>query len=199
MDRFNSPLDRVRIAAPCKADWEQMVGTDRVRFCGQCNLNVYNLSSMTKHDAESFITRNEGRLCVRFYRRADGSILTENCPVGLRAIRRRLSGLARASASAFLGFFAGLGVYETLSTQEFKQPALMGVMVQETGQFAELKEPLVQETGKFAEAGKYLIQAVGPPSLGERQMVQLGRVRIEGNTMRHLGKVRRKSNGYSQP
>ena len=136
MYRFNSPLDRVRIAAPCKADWEQMVGTDRVRFCGQCNLNVYNLSSMTKHDAESFITRNEGRLCVRFYRRANGSILTENCPVGIRAIRQRLSRLARASASAFLGFFAGLGVYETMSS-EFKEPVRMGVMVHEAGLIAE--------------------------------------------------------------
>ena len=110
MHQFNSPLDHVRIAAPCNADWEQMVGTDRVRYCGQCDLNVYNLSSMTKRDAESFIVRNEGRLCIRFYRRADGSILTENCPVGLRAIRRRLSRLVYASASAFLGFFAGLGL-----------------------------------------------------------------------------------------
>src|SRR5687767_6584337 len=89
MHQFNSPLDHVRIAAPCNADWEQMVGTDRVRYCGQCNLNVYNLSSMTERDAESFIVRNEGRLCIRFYRRADGSILTGNCPVGLRALRGR--------------------------------------------------------------------------------------------------------------
>jgi len=185
------------------ADWEQMVGTDRVRFCGQCNLNVYNLSSMTKHDAESFITRNEGRLCVRFYRRADGSILTENCPVGVRAIRQRFSRLASASASAFLGFFAGLGVYGTLSTEEFKQPAPMGVMVHEAGQLAELKEParrrvLVQEAAQFAEAGKYLIQAVGSPSLGERQMVQLGRVRIEGKAIRRTRKVKRESNRYDR-
>ncbi|HET6647853.1 MAG TPA: hypothetical protein VFH01_11050, partial [Pyrinomonadaceae bacterium] len=94
MSRFNSPLDRVRVASPCKADWAQMIGTDRVRFCGQCNLNVYNLSSMTKTEAESLIAGTEGRLCVRFYRRADGSILTQDCPVGLRAIRRRLSYLA---------------------------------------------------------------------------------------------------------
>ena len=175
MDRFDSPLDHVRIAAPCKADWEQMVGTDRVRFCGQCNLNVYNLSSMTKLDAETLITRNEGRLCVRFYRRADGSILTENCPVGLRAIRRRVSRVARATASAFLGFFAGIGVYETLSVEEFKKPARMGVMVQEAGQ--------------FAEAGRIQIQAVESPSLGETQVVQMGRVRREGKTMRRARKV----------
>ena len=115
MARFDSPLERVRIAAPCKADWEEMVGTDRVRFCGQCNLNVYNLSSMTKSEAESFVSRNEASLCIRFYRRSDGSILTRNCPVGLRAIRRRMSYIAKAVSSTVLGFFAGLGLYEGFS------------------------------------------------------------------------------------
>lgn len=128
MDRFNSPLDHVRIAAPCKADWQQMIGTDRVRFCGQCNLNVYNLSSMTKTGAESLIAQTEGRLCVRFYRRTDGSILTRNCPVGLRAIRRRLSYLAKAAAAAVLSFFAGLGVYGV--TSDVVDAPRMGVMVE---------------------------------------------------------------------
>ncbi len=140
MDRFNSPLDRVRIAAPCKADWQQMIGTDRVRFCGQCNLNVYNLSSMTKTEAESFIARSEGRLCVRFYRRSDGSILTENCPVGLRAIHRRLSYLAKAATAAVLSFFAGLGVYEVVTPAPLTTPR-MGVMVETTGRIALMKDP----------------------------------------------------------
>ncbi len=116
MSRFDSPLDNVRVAAPCGADWEQMIGNERTRFCGQCNLSVYNLSSMTKSEAETFIARNEGSVCVRFYRRRDGSIITDNCPVGLRAIRRRMSYLARAVASAVLSFFTGLGVYKVLSS-----------------------------------------------------------------------------------
>src|ERR1700730_18164839 len=103
MARFNSPLDNVRVAAPCNANWDAMIGNDRSRFCAQCNLNVYNLSSMTRIEAESLIARSEGRLCVRFYRRADGSIITKDCPVGLRAIRRRLSNVARAITSMALG------------------------------------------------------------------------------------------------
>ena len=126
MSRFDSPLDNVRVAAPCNADWEQMIGNERARFCGQCNLNVYNLSSLTKSEAESFIARNEGSVCVRFYRRRDGSIITDNCPVGLRAIRRRMSYLARAVASAVLSFLAGLGVYEALSTAPDVRPGSMG-------------------------------------------------------------------------
>src|SRR5688500_1859662 len=83
MRRFNNPLDHVKIASPCSADWEQMIGTDRVRFCGACNLNVYNLSSLTKSQAESLIAQTEGRVCVRCYRRNDGSILTRDCPLVL--------------------------------------------------------------------------------------------------------------------
>ena len=110
MSRFNSPLERVRVAAPCPADWDSMVGDERVRFCGKCELNVYNLSGMSKREAEAVVTGAEGRLCVRFYRRADGSIITRNCPVGLRAVKRRVSRVANAVASAALGFFAGLGL-----------------------------------------------------------------------------------------
>ena len=48
-------LRRVRIASPCSASWERMEGDERVRFCRECNLNVYNLSGMTKREAESLV------------------------------------------------------------------------------------------------------------------------------------------------
>ena len=110
MRKFTSPLEGVRVAAPCPADWEKMVGDERVRYCGQCSLHVYNLSGMTKRQAESLVANAEGRLCVRYYMRADGSILTRNCPVGLRALKQRVSRIAGAALSAVLGFFAGLGL-----------------------------------------------------------------------------------------
>jgi|SRR6267378_1218686 len=115
MRRFNSPLANVSVAASCSADWDSMIGGDRVRFCGQCQLNVYNLSTMSKFEAESLIARTEGRLCVRFYRRKDGSILTDNCPVGLRALKRRASRIKKAVASSVLGFLAGIGSNGTIN------------------------------------------------------------------------------------
>ena len=108
MRGFKSPLDRVTVAAPCDAGWEKMVGDERVRFCAQCSLNVYNLSGMTKREAERLVVQAEGRLCIRFYRRADGTIMTKNCPVGLRALKVRAARVATATASAALSFFAGL-------------------------------------------------------------------------------------------
>src|ERR687894_3288947 len=88
-----------------------MTGDERVRFCGECGLNVYNLSAMTRREAEALVTSAEGRLCVRYYRREDGTILTRNCPTGLRALRRRVAGVARATASAALGFAAGVAAF----------------------------------------------------------------------------------------
>jgi hypothetical protein len=83
-------LDRLRIASPCDASWDEMEGDDLVRFCRHCQLNVYNLSAMSRREAAAFVREAEGRHCIRFYRRADGTLLTDNCPVGWRAARRRL-------------------------------------------------------------------------------------------------------------
>ena len=158
MARFNNSLDHVRVAAPCKADWDQMIGIDRVRFCGQCSLNVYNLSAMTRSDAESLIARTEGRLCLRFYRRSDGSIITKDCPVGLRAIRRRVSYVAKAISSIALGLFAGLGVHEAFSNlAPFVPERTMGVM--ERNVDPPVQGTLVAEEGR-AEIGKMYLKPV---------------------------------------
>ena len=110
MARFNSRLDNVRVAAPCPANWDSMYGNDRIRFCGECQLNVYNLSEMPRADAERLIGHAEGRLCVRYYQRKDGSIITQNCPVGLRALKRRVSRIATAISTVLLSFLAGVGL-----------------------------------------------------------------------------------------
>ena len=82
-------LDNIRIATPCTADWSQMTGDDRTRYCGECSKNVYNLSGMTREEAEALILEKEGQLCVRYYRRADGTILFADCAIGVRRRRRR--------------------------------------------------------------------------------------------------------------
>ena len=128
MARFKHPLNHVEVAAPCKADWDQMIGSEQMRFCGQCSLNVYNLSGMMKDEAESLIARNEGRLCVRFYRRTDGSIITRDCPVGLRAIRDRVSYWTKAIIAAALTFLATVGFYRLSEIRPFAPQVTMGVM-----------------------------------------------------------------------
>jgi hypothetical protein len=90
-----------------------MVGDDRVRFCEHCAKNVYNLSAMPRQEAEGLLFAKEGKVCVRLYKRADGTVLTNDCPVGVRRRRRRRiaalavgSGLAAAAAMSARGLCA---------------------------------------------------------------------------------------------
>jgi hypothetical protein len=75
-----------------------MTGDERTRFCQQCQLNVYNLSDMTRKEATDLIIEHEGKLCINFYTREDGTIITQNCPVGLRKLRDRVYKVAAAIA-----------------------------------------------------------------------------------------------------
>jgi hypothetical protein len=100
-------LDVIQVASPCTVAWDAMQGDDRVRFCSQCQLNVYNLSAMSRVEAESLVNAREGRTCVRFVRRADGTVLTQDCPVGLRAARQRLMRLWTAFVACLAGLLVG--------------------------------------------------------------------------------------------
>lgn len=100
-------LDRMQIAKPCRANWDEMEGGKQVRFCGQCRQNVYDLSELSGDEARALILRHEGKLCVRFFRRRDGTVLTKDCPEGVRAARVRSAGIAAGIAAA-AGLAGGL-------------------------------------------------------------------------------------------
>lgn len=87
-ERIHIALEEIKIARPCRADWDAMSGDQRARFCGMCHKNVYDISRMSRVEAENLIREKEGRLCVRLYRRADGTVITSDCP------GRRLGGAA---------------------------------------------------------------------------------------------------------
>jgi hypothetical protein len=90
-------LDRVHIAAPCDERWDEMTGDDRVRFCGRCEKQVYNVSAMPRDEAEQLVRSANGRICLRVYQRRDGTVMTQDCPVGLRRRRRRRLLIAAAA------------------------------------------------------------------------------------------------------
>ena len=108
MDTKLDVLPRIEIATPCDASWDDMAGDERKRFCQQCELHVYNLAAMTEQEAVQLIEETQGRLCGRIYRRKDGTVLTQDCPVGLRAVRRKLAGLVGRIAAGVV--FAGTAV-----------------------------------------------------------------------------------------
>jgi hypothetical protein len=80
------PLDALNVRSPCGVPWRSMVGDDRVRFCGRCRQNVYNLSTMTTDEADSLLWNTPETPCLRFHRRRDGTVVTaDRC--GTRAAR----------------------------------------------------------------------------------------------------------------
>ena len=108
MRESTNPLDKIKIASPCSANWDEMYGSERKRFCAKCKLNVYNISEMTRDEAENFILRSEGRLCLRIYQRRDGTVLTKDCPVGWARVKRRISRVYSAALGIAGGFLAGV-------------------------------------------------------------------------------------------
>jgi hypothetical protein len=85
-----------------------MTGDERARFCSQCSLHVYNLSEMTRSEAEALIAEKEGRLCVRYYRRKDGTMLTQDCPVGSRSVKEQRARSIRRVVTAGAAILAGV-------------------------------------------------------------------------------------------
>jgi hypothetical protein len=105
-------LDDVRVASPCHERWDDMTGDAQTRHCARCDKSVYNLSAMTREAAEALLRQREGKLCVRYFRRVDGTILTADCPVGLRRKRVQLvaaAGAMTALAAGAAAMFSRMG------------------------------------------------------------------------------------------
>jgi hypothetical protein len=108
-----------RVATPCTADWSSMTGDERVRRCGQCRKNVYNLTELTHAEAAALVFEHNGKLCLRYYQRHDGTILLADCTVGIsRGNRHRW--LAAGAASLVAG---GLGA--AVARYELREPERM--------------------------------------------------------------------------
>jgi hypothetical protein len=131
-------LDNLRVATPCPKAWADMVGDDRVRFCDHCSLDVYNLAELTEKETQSLILASEGKLCARLFRRADGTVITKDCPVGLQALRKRIS---RRTAAVFATL---LGLSSTIFAQHSsgKDSCLQQVRITKTQHVVPGKSPL---------------------------------------------------------
>jgi hypothetical protein len=101
-DDHASLLRKLAVPIPCTASWDAMQGDERVRHCGLCRKSVYNLSAMPQADAAALLAANaDGGVCVRFYRRSDGTVMTSDCGASPRVmLHRALRTLPRAAAGA---------------------------------------------------------------------------------------------------
>jgi hypothetical protein len=97
-------LNGLTIAAPCRVSWDEMKGDERVRHCDHCECFVHNLSEMSSARAAELVREKEGRFCVRFSRRTDGSMITADGPRGLRWKIGNWLRTRKAWPAAFLAF-----------------------------------------------------------------------------------------------
>jgi hypothetical protein len=95
---MKSEMQNIMIASPCTVDWNTMDGDDRVRVCGACKHNVYDTSKLTSKEILDLMAR-DSKACLKIYRRADGTLLTEDCPFGLRTLRRGARRVSKIAAS----------------------------------------------------------------------------------------------------
>jgi hypothetical protein len=100
-------LPNIRIASPCSMDWNAMTGDERVRSCAACNKQVFNLSALTRQEAEALIVEKAGDLCANYYQRKDGTILLADCSIGIR--QKRTGRVLAAGIVALLGGAAVAG------------------------------------------------------------------------------------------
>ncbi len=167
-----SPLDDIRIASPCSADWSKMVGDDHVRHCGECDKDVYNLSALTRSEGERLLLQSEGRLCLRIYRRSDGTVLTADCPVGARRIRFRRFVVGSVGA----GIFTVAAVVSMSMLVTMGKPAVSPAPPAEMGQLPVKGEvsakPWPNEDRSHTRMGRIKMGKVrrlpNPPMLGQK-------------------------------
>ncbi len=119
MNKQNFDVNKLRVASPCHIGWENMTGDERVRLCKTCNLNVYNIAEMTSDEARRLITKRDERICLRLYRRVDGTLITRDCPVGLRGFRKRAARRLGAALATIIGLFS-IGFGQTNSKKHKK-------------------------------------------------------------------------------
>lgn len=150
-------LEGLRIASPCRASWESMPGDDRVRFCGACKKNVYNFSGMTRAEAVGLVSERTAEICVRMFQRADGTVLTADCPVGAR--KKTVRRLVVVSAAGLGLAAAGVGMYGATATMGAVGPERVGQVEAKPTESVVMGTPVAEPSAKVeAQEGVQVVR-----------------------------------------
>jgi hypothetical protein len=102
--RLGLPLlgnTELHCASPCAARGDApLIGSGRERYCWRCGRDVYDIASLSPQDARAVLGLGGAAPPPRLYVRDDGSVMTADCPVGMR--RRRVRRWLAASMWAFI-------------------------------------------------------------------------------------------------
>jgi hypothetical protein len=101
MEATSFSPEQIEIASPCGVAWSEMEGNDGVRFCRKCQKNVYNLSGLSPSEADALKLEMKEQSCARLYRRSDGTVLTQDCPIGVKYFKNLIHDTPWAMAAVF--------------------------------------------------------------------------------------------------
>ena len=100
-------LDRIEIGSPCNNNWDEMTGSDQIRYCAECDKYVYNLSAMTRREAEELLATRRSQMCTRMIRDLDGRTITVGSLPPVRLLGRRPGAIASTVVSTILTIAPG--------------------------------------------------------------------------------------------
>lgn len=178
-------LNDLNVASPCSADWNEMEGDDKARYCAECRLHVFDLSAMDLEEAAETIALHSDGLCVRFFRRHDGTVLTRDCPVGVERKRQtRRVEIRRAACGFAAGASLALGVRSVWLAP--KRNAILGnaqivnqaVLFEEYRELRELREPDTAPVSEPSPNAEVFLGFAAPPSAAElRELRRISKTR----------------------
>jgi len=90
------------VPKPCPEDWDQLTPTEQGHHCQTCKTKVWDISSMTRGQAEAFLARHTDHLCVSYRERSNGEIVYAPEPVVPAGRLTRLLPAAAAGLSLAL-------------------------------------------------------------------------------------------------
>lgn len=96
----------IQVASPCDEPWDRMIGDANVRRCLRCDKSVFNLSAMTMAEVQEMVHRTGNKFCRKYYLRNDGTVMLDDCPIGLRNVRTRIAKVAFTAVSLAGALFA---------------------------------------------------------------------------------------------
>jgi hypothetical protein len=175
-------LDNIRIASPCNVEWSSMtvVAGDehgRSRHCGQCDKTVFDLSELTREEAQALIVERAGNLCARYYRRADGRIQLADCTQRQR--RQRMAIAAVALAGAAVG--SAVAVVKSTSCRGDMAPDVTDIKSEpeRIEQPVPELEPVPKLDERMYLQGLVLIDELPPPKLDREAAVKAAKKAFE--------------------
>ncbi|MDP1560267.1 MAG: hypothetical protein Q8M16_02615, partial [Pirellulaceae bacterium] len=94
--------------------WDKMVGDERVRFCGECQRQVWNFFEMTDAEIVEVMRVNPERLCAQITKTKDGTLVTKDHRPAERPFRFSMMAMMALATCLSPLIFVAPGLYRWL-------------------------------------------------------------------------------------